>query len=239
MRLKTKKKKEKREDKEIFQQQIENNSHESAKNLKQGLVLLVKSLDDIENSDNNFKNAKAELSEILYRSDIGDYEKDKEIRIDEKDKEIFQPILDFRKELDSWDTLTESKIADFKNRLLKYTKDVFGMEILKPKEGEKYKINNETQVSKVEETKNELLNGRIKKMLSPGFKINEKLYNEYKNWFAEKEQEMSKKWRSIKDTVSKEEFDKITEEDKAWLKNHSFTKLIMPMRIEIYKYKAE
>ena len=178
------------------------------------------------------------MSEILNKCELGDYEENKEIKIIKKDKEIYQPILNFRKELDGWNTLTETRVIDFKKRLLGYMENVFGIEILRPKEGEVYDAK-EMQTTKVEETKNELLNGRIKKVLSLGFKINEKLYNEYKNWFAEKEQEISEKWRSTKDTLSKKEFDKIAEEDRAWLKKHSFTKSIMPARIEIYKCKTE
>ncbi len=224
---------EKLEGEKLFQYQIENNSHVSAKNLKEYLALFVRSIDDMRT---NFQATKEELSEILYRNGI-EYEEDKEININEKDKKILQPILDFRQELDKWNTLTEPKIDDFRKRLIGYMEDTFGIKTQEPNEGENYN-SKEMQAIKVEETKNEFLNNKIKKIFSPGFKINDKLFDYYKKWLVKKEQEMKKKHQSIKDTVSRQEFDKIIDEDQSWLRQHSFTKSIRPTRVEIYKYKV-
>lgn len=224
---------EKLEGEELFQYQIENNSHVSAKSLKEDLSLFIKSVDDMRD---NFQVVKEELAEILYRNDL-EYSEDKEVEVKKEDKEVLEPILNFRKELDNWNTLTEPKIDDFRKRILEYMKDVFGIETQEPGEGEKYDAKN-MQAIKVEETKNEFLEYKIKKIISPGFKINGELFDYYKKWLIEKEQTMKEKHKSIKATVSTQEFDKITEEDQLWLKKHSFTKSIRPARVEIYRYKA-
>lgn len=227
--------KEKLEGEKLFQYQIENNSHTSAKNLKEELALFIKGIDG-GYMRTGFQGKKEELSEILYRNDI-EYEENKEIKINENDKEIIQPILDFRKELDNWNTVTETRIADFRKRLIGYLKDTFGIDVQEPREGEKYD-SKEMQAIKVEETKNEFLDYKIKKVYSSGFKINEKLFDYYKKWLGEKEQEMRKKWQFIKSTLSEQAFDKMLDEDKAWLTQHQFGKSIKPAQVDIYRYKA-
>jgi hypothetical protein len=220
------------EGEKLFQYQIENNSHSAAKSLKEDLTLFLRSIGDMRT---NFQTTKEELSEILYRNDL-EYTENKEMEVKKEDKEILEPILNFRKELDKWNTLTEPKIDDFQKRILGYMKDVFGVEIQEPNEGEKYDSKN-MQAVKVEETKNEFLDYKIKKILSPGFKINDQLFDYYKKWHIGKEQEMKKQWNSLESTLSRQDFDKKTDEDLLWLKNHSFTKSIRPPRVEIYRFK--
>ncbi|MFA6160237.1 MAG: hypothetical protein WC678_04100 [Parcubacteria group bacterium] len=234
-KTKVEQKKEKLEGEELFQYQIENNSHPLSKSLKDDTILFIESLNEGISGPGMFQSFKEELSEILYRSGVI-YEEDKEIEIDEENREILQPLLDFRKELDQWNTVTEVRKEDFRKRVIKYTEDTFGMEIQAPNEGEDYK--NKGKATKTVETKNEFLNDKIKKVLKPGFKINEKLFNHYEKWFREKEQEISNKRNTIKSTVSDQEFDRIFNEDQAWLTKHRFAKAIKPAQIEIYKYKA-
>lgn len=231
----SKESKEKLEGEKLFEYQIENNSHVSAKNLKEDLAMFIKTVDG-GYMRTHFQDTKEELSEILYRNGI-EYEKNKEIKINGKDKEILQPILDFRKELDEWRTLTELKIDNFRENIVSYLQDTFGVEVQEPREGEKYDSKT-MRAMKTEETKNEFLDYKIKKVSSPGYYINAKLFDYYKKWLTDKRQEISNKHKSLKNTVSQQEFDKITDQDQNWLKQHSFTNSIQPAQVEIYRFKA-
>ena len=53
--------------------------------------MFINSVDGIGNNFNNLQSAKYELSEILNKCELGDYEENKEIKINEKDKEIYMP----------------------------------------------------------------------------------------------------------------------------------------------------
>jgi predicted nuclease with TOPRIM domain len=128
-------------------------------------------------------------------------------------------------------------MADFRKRLVGYLKDIFGIEIQETREGEKYDSKT-MQALKTEETKNEFLDYKIKQIYSPGFKINEKLFDYYKKWFTEEAQKLNKKWKGLENSVSRQEFDKITDQDQDWLKKHTFAKSIMPIKVVIYRLKA-
>ena len=226
-------KKEKLEGEELFKYQVENNSHPSAKSLKEDFALFYKSISD-SGSEPQF--LKEELSEILYRNNL-EYIENEDVKVNEKDEKIFGPLLNFRKEMDSWDTFTDTRKMDFQKRIEAYLKDTFGVETHKPEEGEKFDAKKNMQAVKVEKTGNEFLDYKIKRVGSPGFKINDNLFDYYKKWYSDKEQEMREKWNSIKNATPREEFDEVMGKDRAWLKKYLFAKFIKPAYVEIYRYQ--
>lgn len=229
---KNEQKKEKLEGEELFKYQIENNSHSKTKNLKDNLPLFMKHIDD---SKGDLQFLKEELSEILYRNDL-EYTDSKDVKVGEMDKQIFEPLLSIRKEMDSWDAFTGAKKDNLQKRMIEYLKDTFGIETQKPEEGEKFDKKNMHAV-KVEKTKNEFLDKKIKKVNSPGFEINDKFFDYYKKWYSGKDQEIRKKWNDIKGTISSEEFSRVMQEDRTWLDKYLFKKSIKPAYVEIYKFE--
>jgi hypothetical protein len=226
-------KKEKLEGEKLFQYQIENNSHPNARALQKDMIMLI---GDIDRGNLDLDYLKESLSETLNRNDI-EYSDNGDNRIDEKDKEILQPIMDFRNELDHLNTFTEQRLADFRKRIREYLTDTFGIEISDPKEGDDFDRKSMAAI-KAEETKNSLLDYKIKKVFSSGYEINDKLFDYYKKWYNEKDKELRRKWNSIKKDFSSQEFDRVYDEDSKWLKQHSFSKSVRPARVEVYKYKA-
>lgn len=226
-------KKEKLEGEELFRNQIENNSHPTAKNLKEELALFIGDIEKMGYTSDNFKALKEGLSEILYRNDL-EYEEGKDIKVNDNDKKIIEPVVAFREELDKWNTFTETKVDGFKKRILEYLKETFGVEIQEPVEGGKYDSKT-MQAVKVEKTENRLLDYKIKKILGSGFRVSDELFDYYKKWYTEKEKEMNEKHRSLKGGITEEEFDKVVEDDRKWLGEHQFTKSIRTARVEIYR----
>lgn len=222
------------EKEKIFQHQIENISHPKSKNLIEGLALFFESIRKSKADSSDFVFHKDELSNVLYVNDI-DYENNKEAKIDEKDKEILEPVLELRKKFDKWNEFSEEKKANIMETLSRHLEDVFGIEIKEPKEGEDFdgKV---MYAIKAEKTKDKTLNYKIKKVFSLGLEINNDLYAYYKKWLKEEEQEMKKKWKEAKDKVSDEEFDKVWKKGQDWLKRHQFGKVIKPPRVEVYRY---
>lgn len=115
------------------------------------------------------------IESILSNVDI-DFS-DKKIEI-QKDNKILQPLLEFRNELDSWGTFTEVRVNDYRNRILKYFKNTFGIEENIPKAGQKFNKKNQ-QTIKVELSNNISLDNSIKEILMPGYEINDELYSYY------------------------------------------------------------
>lgn len=231
---------EKLEREKLFQSQIENNAHPRAKSIKAELILFMDSIDrDSYNTSisDKFQSLKDELSEVLYRNDI-EYAEDKEIKINEEDKGIVQPILDFRKEMDALNPLDPRALVDYKDRLLGYMGDTFGVESYKPKEGDMVNTRT-TQVIKVHGTNVSLLDQRIKKVLGSGYKFNDEFLEYYKESQAKNNKEMKEKWNSLKNTIPDDERDKIINEDTESLKRYSFpTGYVRPAKVETYSSTA-
>lgn len=224
------------EGEELFQYQIENNSHSNAKNLQIGIGLFIDSIDKGIGSL-TLNDLKRELDQIIYENSDGlEYKEGEENKLDESNKKILEPVLNFREELSDWNTFSQERIYSLRKELLGYLKGVFGIEIYTPNEGEDYK--NKGKSSKIEETKNEFLNDKIKKVLRPGLKISDKLFDYYQKWFSEKQQEIREKQISLKSSISGEEFDGILNENNEWQRKYRIGKVVRQAELEVYKYKA-
>lgn len=180
---------------------------------------------------------KEELDEILYRKGI-EYNPIKKPEIPERDRAILEPLWKFRKELDEWNTLSEPRVRDYRKRIFEYLHSTFGVEEHKSNDGEKLN-SKEHRTVKVEETSNQFLDKLIKKVIKPGFKIDDKLYEYYKDSFLAENKKKQEEFRRIKDEIPREEFDKKYDEYLKWKKNHEFTKTIRPADVIIYKYNPE
>ena len=233
----TSEKKETLEGEKLFQAQIENNANPLAKDLQENLILFIKSFDKGITSAEDFESIKDELSQVLYRSDV-EYSENAKIEIAEENKEILQPILDFRSELNQWNTTSQERQADFRSRIMSYLKDVFGIETYRPDDGEVLDSKKARAVKTVE-TPNYLLDMKIKAVLSPGYKVNDKLFDYYQEWFGKKKKEINDKLIVLKDEVSREDFDKQYEEGKIWIDKYQvLRKSIKPAGVEVYRHKA-
>ncbi len=177
---------------------------------------------DRHNINSKLENYKIEIGEILHRNNI-EYEAGKDITIPEEDKLILEPLLEFRKELNEWNTFTDSRVSGYRKRVFEYLRDTFGIEENKPKEGEKLNYK-EHETLEVVETENQLLDKLIKKVTRPGYEINDELYDYYKKEFQEQRIKHEKELNRIKGNISQEEFNKIYEEYAAWEKSHGLPK---------------
>lgn len=227
---------EKLEGEELFNQQIENNAHPEAKNLKEETTLFLDSLDRHDNKT-ELNSYREEIGEILYRRGI-EYDPNKKPEFPEKDRAILEPLWKFRKELDEWNTFTEPRVSDYRKRIFGYLHSAFGIEENKPNDGEKLN-SKEHRTVKVEETNNQFLDNLIKKVIKPGFKINNQLYEYYKNNFLAEDKKKQEEFRKIKDQVPQEEFDKRYDAYLKWKKQHEFTKAVRSADVIINKYKPE
>ncbi|PIP26216.1 MAG: hypothetical protein COX31_03510 [Candidatus Moranbacteria bacterium CG23_combo_of_CG06-09_8_20_14_all_40_16] len=180
---------------------------------------------------------KEEIQEILYRMNI-EYNPNKKPEISEKDRAILEPLWKFRKELDedNWDTFSESRVRDYRKRIFEYLNFTFGIEEDRPDEGQKLSRKGHRTV-KVEETSNQFLDNLIKKVIRPGFKINDRLYEYYRNNFLAENKNKREEFKRIKNEIPREEFDKKYDEYLKWEKQHEFTKTIRPADVIIYKSK--
>lgn len=231
---------EKLEREKLFQSQIENNSHPRAKSIKENLILFMDSIErDSYNTSisDKFQMLKEELSEVLYRNDI-EYAGDKEIKINEEDKGIVQPILDFRKEMDALNPLDQRALTDYKDRLLGYMRDTFGLVAYTPKEGDT--LNTKTmKVTKVHGTGVALLDQRIKKVVGSGYTFNDEFLEYYKESQANNKKAMKEKWNSLKGTIPDDELNKIIDEDTKTFEKYSFpTGYVRTAKVETYSSTA-
>ena len=216
--------------------QIENNSYSEAKNIKEEVALFLDSLDR-HNVKTDLSIYKEELGEILYRKGI-EYDPTKRPEFPEKDRAILEPLWNFRKELDEWNTFTEPIVRDYRKRIFEYLYSTFGVVENKPNDGEKLNSKEHRAVT-VEETSNQFLDKLIKKVIKPGNKIDDKLYEYYKESFLAEDKQKQEEFRKIKDEIPREEFDKKYDEYLKWKKRYEFTKTIRPADVVMYKYKPE
>lgn len=207
---KTQEKETKLEGEELFKRQIENNSHHKAKNVIDNTIFFLDSLDKYKPL-NDLQTYKEELEEVLYRADF-EYKKELHQEILDKDKNILQPLIELMKEIDQKEKFTENEISIFRSKVFDYLKETYGIEENRPYEGEKYNFREQKTLT-IETTDNEFFNNLIKKVINPGYRINEKMYNFYKALY-----------------------DKA---DKDWQKDHSITRSIRPANIIIYKYNKK
>ena len=231
----TSEKKETLEGEKLFQAQIENNANPLAKDLQENLILFIKSFDKGIATAEDFESIKDELSQVLYRSGV-EYSENAKIEIAEENKEILQPILDFRSELDQWNTTSQERQADFRSRIMSYLKNVFGIETYRPGDGEALD-SKKARAVKIVETPNFLLDMKIKAVLSPGYKINDKFFDYYQKWFGEKTKEINDKRTAFKGMASGKEFDKQYLEGEKWIRKYRLIKLIEYAKVEVFKHK--
>ena len=226
--------KESLEQKELLNQQIENNADSEARSLQTDVALFLDSLDRW-NVNETLENYKYELDEILYRKDI-EYKEGENIEIPEQNKTILEPLLKLRKELDYWATFTEPQVKIFREKFVKYLQDTFGIEENRVKQGEKYAKKGQ-QAVRVEETNDKSMDNLIKEPIASGYKINEKLWDYYKDKFDKENRQKQEKLESIKKTASQDEFDRIYDKYSKWNRSHSFSQKIRPAKVVIYRYK--
>jgi len=231
---KAKETKENLENEELFKQQIENMAHPEAKDLISDTALFLNNLDNFSMDAMEFY--KADLDGILDRRDI-EYEKEKEIKIPEKDKALLEPFVKFRQELDEWNTFTESRVADYRQRIFSYLKETFGIEEIGASVGEKFNGKEQKAIG-IEETDDPTLE-KIIKIARPGYKINKQLYGYYEKYIQEETNKRGEKLNIAKESASREEFDKMYEEYASWKKAHMFPQQIKPAEVVIYKYNPE
>jgi hypothetical protein len=228
---KPKETKESLEQEKLFNQQIENNTYAEARSLQTGVAFFLDSLDRNE----TLENYKIELGEILRLNDI-EYQKDKNIKIPEQNKTVLEPLLKLRKELDHWATFTQPQVKLFREKFVKYLQETFGIEESRAKQGEKYEKRGQ-QAVRTEETNDKSMDYIIKNPIASGYKINEKLWDYYKDKFYKENHQRNEELKNIKKTVSPDEFDKIYDEYSKWNRSYSFSQTIRPARVVIYQYK--
>lgn len=148
-----------------------------------------------------------------------------------------EPLWKFRKELDEWNTFTETRIRDYRKRIFEYLNYTFGVEEKRPNEGQKLERRGHKTV-KVEETTNKFLDNLIKEVIRPGYEINDEMYDFYEAYFQSENTRWQDELRKIKNEASREEFNKKHSEYSKW-QEHKFTKTIRPADVVIYKYKPE
>lgn len=220
------------EGEELFKSQIENNSFKDAKALKEDLILYLGSMD--KGIMKTLPDLQAELDETLYRQGI-EPSGDVDFKNDEE-KRILEPLIKLRQELDGWNTFSSTKVENFRYKIMKYLKDSFGLEEYKPREGEKFSGKEHKSMS-VEKTKNEFLNNLIKRVVRPGYRINESMWNYYQEYMQNTRMKNQQEITKIKGAVSQEEFDKKYEEFQQWENSHRFGKMARPAEVELFKYE--
>lgn len=221
------------EGEELFKQQIENNAYEEATPLKEDLILYLDSMD--KGTMKSLPDLQAELDEVLYRRGI-EYSSGNVNFKNDEEKRVLEPLFKLRQGLDGWNTFSSAKVESFRHKIMKYLEDFFGLEEYNPREGEKFS-GKEHKAMSVEKTKNEFLNNLIKRVIRPGYRMNESMWKYYQEYMQNTRMKNQQEIARIKGTVSQEEFDKRYEEFQQWDNLHRFGKMARPAEVEIFKHE--